>query len=156
MHADGLTSSSFPSGKDHRLVWEGRPALSEYVFLWFFAVLSAIRGAVVFVLPMGDLGSGLIYFSGTVLFIGLALFLQRTTRYAVTRAAVHQATGLLGRGEKIIPLENITATSVEQGPLDRLFGIGTLLLHLKEGERADRLSGIRDPEVVSRKIEALL
>lgn len=156
MTADALTSRPRSSDEDRLLVWEGRPAWSEYIFLWFFALISAVRALIVFILPMGDPGSGLIYLFGAGLFIGLASFLRRTNRYAVTRAAVHRASGLFGRGEKIIPLKEISRLSIEQGPLDRLFGIGTLLLHLKEGDRADRLSGIRDPEVVCRKIEALL
>jgi len=156
MTVDGLASQSLFSEEDHRLVWEGRPAWSEYIFLWFFAFISTFRALTVFILAMGDPGSGLIYLFGAGLFVGLAYFLRRTNHYAVTRAAVHRATGLLGRSEKIIPLKEITAVGIEQGPLDRLFGIGTILIHLKEGERADRLSGIRDPEVVCRKIEALL
>lgn len=98
----------------------------------------------------------MIYALGVAFFVGLALFLRRTNRYAVTRAAVHRAAGILGRGEKIIPLEKIADASTEQGPLDRLFGIGTVVLNLKQEGPAERLRGIRDPEVVCRKIEALL
>jgi membrane protein YdbS with pleckstrin-like domain len=156
MKADGMTSPPFPPEEDQRVVWEGRPSWSEYIFLWFFALVSAVRALLIFFLPMGDPGSGTIYALGVGLFIGLALFLRRTSRYAVTRAAVHRAVGILGRSEKIIPLTKIDTATVEQGPLDRLFGIGTILLRLKGGEQSERIRGIRDPEVVCRKIEALL
>ncbi len=156
MNADGMTSQNFPSEEDQRVIWEGRPSWGEYVFLWFFALVSAVRALFIFFLPMGDPGSGAIYALGAGLFIGLALFLRRTDRYAVTRAAVHRTAGLLGRSEKIIPLKKIASAGAEQGPLDRLFGIGTVVLNLKGGEQAERLRGLRDPEVVCRKIEALL
>lgn len=156
MKADGMTSQNFPTEEDRRVIWEGRPAWGEYIFLWFFALISAIRALFIFFLPVGDPGTGAIYGLGASLFIWLALFLRRTSRYAVTRAAVHRAAGFLGRDEKIIPLQKIAAVGAEQGPLDRLFGIGTVVLNLKGGEQAERLRGIRDPEVVCRKIEALL
>jgi membrane protein YdbS with pleckstrin-like domain len=150
------TESNRSSEEDRRVVWEGRPAWSEYIFLWFFALVSAIRALLIFFLPMGDPGSGVIYALGVGLFIGLALFFQRTNRYVITRAAVHRAAGFLGRGEKIIPLKKIAAATVEQGPLDRLFGIGNVVLRFKEGERNETMRGVRDPEVVCTKIEALL
>lgn len=156
MNADGTTSQILSSEEDQRLVWEGRPAWSEYVFLWFFALISAVRALFIFILPMGDPGSGLLYLLGVGFFTGLALFLRRTHRYAVTRAAVHRLAGIRGRREKIIPLKKIAAVTVEQGPLDRLFGIGTVVLHLREEEQNETMRGIRDPEVVCRKIEALL
>ena len=154
MNADGTPSHTLSSEEDRSLVWKGQPAWSEYLFLWFVASVSALRALLIF--STEDPGSGLIYTFGVGLFIGLALFLRRTSRYAVTRAAVHRAAGILGQTEKIVPLKKIASASVEQGPLDSLFGIGTILLHLKEGERSEPLRGIRDPDVVCRKIEALL
>jgi len=146
--------SKGPDEDDRRVVWEGRPAWSEYIFLWFFALVSALRSLLIF--STGDADSGLIYALGIGLFVGLAVFLRRTNRYAVTRAAVHRAAGILGRSERIIPLTKIAAATVEQGPLDRLFGIGMIVLRLKGGGQTETMRGIRDPEVVCRKIEALL
>lgn len=154
MNADRMTSHPLPSEESQRLIWQGRPAWSEYVFLWFIASVSALRA--LFIFSTGDPTSGFIYVLGVGLFVGLAIFLRRTTRYAVTRAAVCRAAGILGRGEESIPLKKIAAAGIEQGPLDRLFGIGTVVLHLTEGDRRERLRGLREPEVVCRKIEALL
>jgi hypothetical protein len=39
--------------------------------------------------------------------------------------------------------------------LDRFFGIGTVMLQTKDGTH-ERLVGLKDPEVIRRKIEALL
>jgi membrane protein YdbS with pleckstrin-like domain len=100
--------------EDHApVVWEGRPAWSEFIFLWFFAM--------------------------------------------ITRHAVHRTTGIRGRVDRAIPLNSITSVEIERGPLDRLFGIGAVVLYLKEGEgRRERIAGIKDPEVVYRKMTALL
>ncbi|MFY9270428.1 MAG: PH domain-containing protein [Candidatus Manganitrophaceae bacterium] len=149
-----LSKQNLSAEEDRRLVWKGQPAFSEYAFLWFFALLSLIRGGVAFF--MGNAGSGSIYLLGTVLFIGFATVLHRASRYTITRAAIHKTAGFFGKEETILPLIEIVSLRVEQGPLDRLLGIGTLLLYRKGTDRVERLRGITDPEVVLRKIEALL
>ena len=69
--------------------------------------------------------------------------------------AVYRTIGVLGKAEQTFPLKAIASVSIRQGPLDRFFGIGTVLLHFKEGSR-ERLIGVKDPDVVCRKITALL
>ncbi len=135
------------------VVWSGRPAWSEYVFLWAFVAILAVRGFLM--LRIGQWQSALSHLAGVTLLAGLAVFLRETTHYRLTREAVHRTKGLLGRGEDIFPLMEIASTSVRQGPLDRLFGIGALMCHFKDG-RLERLAGVRDPDQISRRITALL
>lgn len=135
-------------------VWQGRPAWSEYLFLLFFTLVSAVRALIA--VYARNFETGVIYSFGALFFIGLAHFLRATTRYTLTRGAVRRTAGFLGKGEKSRPLGTIRSVAVEQGPMDRLFGIGTVVLLLKEGNRRESLRGIRDPEVICRKIEALL
>lgn len=135
-------------------LWEGRPAWSEYLFLLFFAAVAALRALLAF--HTGDQETAVIYAFGILFFVGLAHFLRATTRYILTRAGLRRSAGFFGRAEEIYPLGALRAADVEQGPLDRIFGIGTVVLDFKEGGRRERLRGLRDPEVVRRKIEALL
>lgn len=137
-----------------RMVWQGRPSWAEFVYLWFFAAIALTRTALaVFI---GDLGSAAIFVGGGVAFVALARFLQRTTHYSVTRAAVHKTEGLFRRKDRIVPLERVARVEIEQGPIDRLFGIGAVVLYLKDTDRRERLVGIREPEVLRNKIVAIL
>ena len=134
-------------------VWSGQPAWSEYIYLWFFAILFGARAVVS--LWIGHWANMLIHLTGIGLLVALAVFLRQTSHYRLTRMAVYRTIGILGKAEQTFPLKAIATVSIRQGPLDRFFGIGTVLLHFKEGSR-ERLVGVKDPEVVCRKITALL
>jgi uncharacterized membrane protein YdbT with pleckstrin-like domain len=131
-------------GSDENTVWGGHPAWSEYVFLWFFASIFAAR--MLFSLRMGQWDAGMIFGGGGVLFVAAAVYQRRSTRYRITREAVYRTKGILGKAEHRIPLEEIDSIAVERGVLDRLFGTGTLILHLHDGSGAgkrERLTGKR-------------
>ena len=87
--------------------------------------------------------------------VALAIFLRQTSRYRVTRRAVHRAKGILGKAEQAFQLEDIASVDQQQGPLDRLFCSGNVVLYLKKGTR-EQLAGVKDPDLVCRKIRALL
>ena len=134
-------------------VWEGRPALGYYFFLWFFVAILIGRGMLS--LWMGDRGGAVLYLAGMGLLAALGLFLRRTTRYRVTRQAVSRSDGLFGRTEQSFSLSSIASVRAQRGFFDGLLGCGEVLLHLKDGTQ-ERLVGVKEPEVVCRKITALL
>ena len=138
---------------DSPALWSGRPAWSHFAFLFIFVAILGVRGAVAF--RMGSWQAGLFHLVAVLLLTGLGVFLRQTAHYRLTRMAVYRSKGLLGKGEKKIPISTIASVDEQQGPLDRLLGSGEILLHLKDG-RSERLSGVKDPEVVSRKIRAIL
>ncbi len=123
------------------------------MFLWFFAVIFGIRTG--FSVWIGHWGMAIIFGSGMALSVALAVFFRQTTRYTVTPDAVHRTKGLFGESEESVPIADIESVSVRQSPLDRFFGIGTVMLQRKGGT-IERLAGLTDPDVIRRKIEALL
>jgi membrane protein YdbS with pleckstrin-like domain len=102
-----------------------------------------------------DWGSAAIDLAGMVLLAALGLVLRRTTRYRVTRRAVSRSEGLFGNVGRAFPLSSIASVREHRGPFDRLLGCGDVMLHLNDGTQ-ERLAGVTEPEVVCRKIEALL
>lgn len=137
---------------DSPVVWEGQPAWSHYVFLWVFVGIISLRSVMFLLLGYGT--NVPFHFALVGMLIALAIFLRRTTRYRVTRQAVHRAYGILGKGDQGFPLADFESVDFFQGPLDRLFNSGTVVLVTKVGERI-RLGGVKDPEVVCNKIKAL-
>ena len=135
------------------MLWEGHPAWSEYSFLWFFSSIFGIRAALA--LWMGQRGVGIVFGIGVILFVGLAVCLRQRSYYKVTRQEVQKSKGIFGKNELVISLNKIDEVEIRQGPMDRLFGIGTMLLFLKEG-KLEQLVGIKNPEILERKIKALL
>jgi hypothetical protein len=135
-------------------LWRGRPAWTEYIFLWFFSVMALTRAA--FSSWIEDPVSFSIFAGGSAAFVGLAWFLRSTTEYVLTRQAVYRSAGFFGRGRRAIPIGTIASVEIEQGPLDRLFGIGAVVVEIKETGRRERLRGVPEPDVVRSKISALL
>lgn len=137
------------------VIWEGRPAWSKFRFLWLFALIAALRAVVS--LWLEDRMSASIYAGGAALFSGLILFLRNGIHYRITRQGVYTTLGIRSRVERKIPLEKIGSLDIEQDPMDRFFGIGTLVLYLKEEDAGrERVQGIEDPEVIYNKLRALL
>jgi membrane protein YdbS with pleckstrin-like domain len=133
--------------------WSGQPAWSQYVFLWFITVVFGLRvGLLVW---WGDWGSVAIHAAGMAMFVVLAVFFRRTTRYTLTQDAIYRTTGLFGQREDRLPVSEVESVDVGSTRLDQLLGIGTVLLHRADGT-SERLAGLKEPEVVQRKIEALL
>ena len=133
--------------------WTGQPAWREYVFLWFITVVFGVRAGLS--VWWGQWGIVAIHLAGMALFVGLAVFFRRTTRYTMTPDAIYRTIGLFGQREDRLPMSEVESISVRQSGLDRLLGIGTVALHRDDGTYV-RLAGLRDPEVICRKLEPLL
>jgi membrane protein YdbS with pleckstrin-like domain len=146
---DGMTMRS----RDEVTRWSGHPAWSEYVFLWFITLVFGVRAGLS--VWWGQWGVVAIHLAGMAVFVGLAVFFRRTTRYTVTPDAIYRTVGLFGQREDRLPMSAVASVDVRQSGLDRLLGIGTVALYREDGSYV-RLAGLRAPEVVQRKIEALL
>jgi membrane protein YdbS with pleckstrin-like domain len=138
---------------DSPVLWAGRPAWSHFIFLWIFVAIMAIRGMVAF--RTGFLSTGLFHVLAILVLSGIAVFLRQTARYAVTRKAVYRSKGFLGEQFQSFPVPSLASVEEHRGPLDRLLGTGDLVLSFSDGTR-ERLTGIKHPDLVARKIRALL
>jgi membrane protein YdbS with pleckstrin-like domain len=89
-------------------------------------VEAAIRDAAV--LPSGVI-------AGPVLLIALALIIRVPARrysargYQISADRLRVVRGLLFRSDTVVPFGRVQHIDVDQGPLDRFFGIATLTLH---------------------------
>ena len=77
--------------------------------------------------------SGII--AGPVLLIALALIIRVPTRrynargYQISADRLRVVRGLLFRSDTVVPFGRVQHIDVDQGPLERFFGIATLTLH---------------------------
>jgi membrane protein YdbS with pleckstrin-like domain len=104
-----------------------RTALTAIPFLVGALVLeSAFRGEALF--PTGII-------AGPVLVIALACIIRVPTRrynargYQIAADRLRVVRGLLFRSDTVVPFGRVQHIDVDQGPLERFFGIATLTLH---------------------------
>ena len=103
----------------------------------------------------------LIYLAANALWVLIALALippyYRTIQYEMTDESVIVRRGLITQAEDVVPYRMITNIAVRRGPLDRLFGLGTLNVHTaghsaQEAGPEAKLVGLRDYRAVQQAL----
>ena len=92
---------------------------------------------------------------GAGLLLLAAAAVRRWVENVVTSKRVLLRSGYTGREIQSISLENVADVAIKQGPIARFFEIGTIVVRSVSGETTVSLRGVRDPEIVKRRIEAL-
>jgi len=129
-------------------------ALREFaVPLLVLVVLSAFRGG----MDEGGMLRGLAFgLVGLVASIVLGYVRWRTTTWWVTPDAVHRKSGLVGIKETDVPLTRIQSLDLEQGPVQRLFGVHAVHVQTGGGGSGGEISleAVGDADV--RELRSLL
>ncbi|RNJ64046.1 MAG: hypothetical protein EDM03_06820 [Porphyrobacter sp. IPPAS B-1204] len=101
---------------------------------------------------LGETGfpSGII--AGPVLVIALALIIRipmtryNARGYQISADRLRVVRGLLFRSDTVVPFGRVQHIDVQQGPIDRFFGIATLTLHTAGNHNASvSLPGLGEP-----------
>jgi uncharacterized membrane protein YdbT with pleckstrin-like domain len=129
-----------------------RPAL-----VLLLIVAAAIT--IMLVLPQSVAGQGtirlvvgLVALVAAVIWFGTPFLRWRTTRYEVTSRRLRLREGIISRSGRDFPLNRISDVSFSQGPLDRIFGCGRLIVE-SPGETG-QLVLTEIPDV--RRVQAVL
>ncbi|TLZ70126.1 MAG: PH domain-containing protein [Methanobacteriota archaeon] len=93
--------------------------------------------------------------SAFLIFLAFVLWIRAelkraSTKYLITDFRVIRKDGILRRTETIVPYRQLERVQVTQGILDRVLGIGTLVIDT--GEDKMLISSVRNPEKVERAI----
>lgn len=138
------------SGQE-RVMWESYPSWRQFSWLYLISLLVAWR-AVLF--KRFDLPGWEAWLAGALVLLACAAILRRWAHYELTSTRIIVRNGYTGREIGAIGLERIRDVEVWRGPVARLLGIGTLVIKA-DGERALRLRGLADPDVVKTRIDAV-
>lgn len=138
--------------RQEQVIWQSYPAWSQFTWLYLLSALTALRG--VLYVSFGVPGSWA-WFAGAVVLLLCVVLIRRWACYVITPSKVAIRSGYSGRETEAIAHRDIQSVAVKQGPIAGLFGIGTVLIYAADGERWIRFRGIKDPEVVQKRIDAL-
>ncbi|MBF0554750.1 MAG: PH domain-containing protein [Nitrospirae bacterium] len=86
----------------------------------------------------------------------LAVIFRHRLLYSITEDRAIVRTGIIAKNTKELKIEHIISIQVNQNPIERLFGIGTVRL-MSDGECESHVAfkGVRDPEGIRDKITTI-
>ena len=116
--------------------------------LWFFSYLLPPMSFIARETLL-NAASGFLLFLAFLLWL-IAEFKRASTRYEVTDFRVIRRDGILRRTETVVPYRQLERVQMTQGILDRVLGIGTLLIDT--GDDSVRIASVRDPKKVQDAI----
>ncbi|WNM56527.1 PH domain-containing protein [Candidatus Nitrospira allomarina] len=140
-------------GDPERIIWKGYPSWGHFTWLYFFSLWTGLRGFLL--LRMGFPGWEM-WFVGAGILLSLVVVLRYWAKYLLTSKRVVLKNGYSGKDMASVEFGMFKSVEVMQGPIARMLGIGTLVIHSENSGRSVRFRGIKDPEVIETKLRALL
>lgn len=134
------------------VVWEAFPSWAQFSWLYFLSAISALRGALFFRFGVGGWEMWMI---GAGILLACAAVLRRWAHYELTRDQIIVRNGYTGHVIQSILLSDVREMRIRQGFVARYFGIGTLVIQSRTSDRILSLRGVRDPEGVKIRVDAL-
>lgn len=143
---------SEPEGSE-RIIWEGYPSWAQFTWLYLFSLWTGLRG---FFLLKVEISGWEMWFVGAGMLLGVVVVLRYWAKYLLTSKRVVLRNGYSGKDLASVEFGMFKSVEVMQGPVSRILGIGTLVVHCEDSGRSLRFRGIKDPEVIETKLRALL
>jgi hypothetical protein len=136
---------------DEVVRWRAYPSWNQFAWLYFFSMMAAFRGLLFLKF---DLEGGEGWLGGAVILLGCPAFLRRWAEYLITSRRLLIRNGYTGRVIQSLMVEDIREVTIRQGPIAQFLGIGALVIRFTRDETLT-FKGIKDPEAVKSRIEAL-
>lgn len=102
------------------------------------------------------LGAAVVAAVLVVLFVVIPIWRWNTTRYVVTNRRISHRSGILTKRGRDIPLYRVNDIGLEKGPVDRLFGCGTLVISDATEKAGMELRDVPRVEEVHLQLQELL
>lgn len=146
LHVAGKTE------QEPRIVWEAFPSWAQFSWLYLLSAVSLLRGTLFFRFGVSGWETWII---GAGILLACAAILRHWAHYDLTRDQITVRNGYTRREIQSIPLSDVGQVTIQQGVVADFFEIGTVLVHARSSDRLLSLRGVRDPEGLTTRIEAL-
>jgi len=137
---------------DETVRWSAYPSWAHFTWLYCFSLVAG--GRCLLNLWWGMSGWEAWLGGATALLLCVAV-LRRWAQYWITSRHVIVKNGYTGRDIQALALDDIADVTVSQGPIAQIFDIGTVLVTSASGDRVLSLRGVREPNVIKTRIDAL-
>ena len=134
------------------VLWQTYVSWNQFAWLYLVSLLAALRGVLLWqaAIPGSELWG-----SGAVAIVVVVLALRYWVRYEATSQRVLIKNAFTGREIQAMAIENISATTIKQGPIAWLLGIGTIVFTSAQEDEVMQFRGVRDPESTLQHIQTV-
>lgn len=130
------------------VIYQGRPSWLSYYDLYFFCAIF-----VLLFLRSGSISGGIYT---VVAAIALAAIFRARLRFTITDHRLIVRHGIVGKNTNEMKIGHIRNMRVQQNPVERLLGIGTVtIMSAADGGSAVVFKGIRDPQRIKEMLNSL-
>ncbi|MGQ0812812.1 MAG: PH domain-containing protein [Nitrospiraceae bacterium] len=137
---------------DETVRWSAYPSWAHFTWLYCFSLVAG--GRCLLALWWGMSGWEM-WLGGAMALLLCAAVLRRWAQYCFTSRRVIVKNGYTGRDLQALALDAIADVTVNQGPIAQFFDIGTVVIKSASEDRVLSLRGVREPEVIKTRIDAL-
>ena len=137
---------------DETLRWSAYPSWAHFTWLYCFSLVAG--GRTLLALWWGMSGWE-VWLGGATALLLCVLLLRRWAQYCITSRRVIVKNGYTGRDIQALALDDIADVTITQGPIAEFFDIGTVVIKSASGDQVLSLRGVREPEVIQTRIDAL-
>jgi PH (Pleckstrin Homology) domain-containing protein len=133
-------------------LWQTYVSWNQFAWLYLVSLSTALRGALLW---QAAISGWELWVIGAVALIVVALLLRYWVRYEATSERVLIKNAFTGREIQAMAMENISATTIKQGLIEWLLGIGTIVFKSTRGDEVLQFRGVRDPESTLLHIQSI-
>jgi hypothetical protein len=134
------------------VLWQTYVSWNQFVWLYVVSLIAVLRGALLWQAAIPGSGPWMI---GAVAIVVVVLALRYWVRYVATSQRVLIKNAFTGREIQAMAIESISATTIKQGPIAWLLGIGTIVFTSAQGDEVMQFRGVRDPESTLQHIQTV-
>jgi membrane protein YdbS with pleckstrin-like domain len=134
------------------VLWQTYVSWNQFVWLYVMSLIAALRGALLW---QATLPGSALWVIGAVALVVVALASRYWVRYEATSQRVLIKNAFTGREIQAMAIEHISETTIKQGPLARLLGIGTIVFTSARSDEVMEFRGVRDPETTLQHIQTV-
>ena len=133
-------------------LWQAYVSWNQFAWLYLVSLSTALRGALLW---QAAISGWELWVTGAGALMVVALLLRYWVRYVATSERVLIKNAFTGREIQAMAMENISATTIKQGLIAWLLGIGTIVFKSARGDEVLQFRGVRDPESTLRHIQTV-
>jgi membrane protein YdbS with pleckstrin-like domain len=134
------------------VLWQTYVSWNQFAWLYLVSLFAVLRGALLW---RAAIPGGAMWAIGALVLMVVALVLRYWVRYVATSQRLLIKNAFTGREIQAMAIENISETTIKQGPIARLLGIGTIVFTSTRSDEVMQFRGVRDPESTLQHIQTV-